>query len=357
MRLRFPLLLLVFLSLLAALWTGLVRLGWSLPPIRPLSPMLHGPLMVSGFLGTLIGIERAVALRQTWAYLGPVASGLGAAILMVGLPVQAGAALMVLGGVGLTAVSFYIYRQHPTLHTGTMGAGAVSWLVGSSLWLAGWPIYRVVVWWAGFLVLTIVGERLELSRIRRLDRQSYWFFGTAVFLFGSGLVWLLFAGMGVRLASLGLLTVAVWLLRYDIARFTVRKTGLTRYIAVNLLLGYGWLAVGGVVGLVFGEMAAGFHYDAWLHAIFLGFVFGMIFAHALIILPSVTGIAVPYHRGFYGATAVLQLSLLLRIGGDLMGWLPVRQWGGLLNEVAVLVFFVMVAGTAVFNSASKYRKA
>lgn len=349
MRLRFPLLLLVFLSLLAALWAGLVRLGWSLPPIRLLSPMLHGPLMVSGFLGTLIGIERAVALRQKWAYLGPAASGLGAMALMVGLPVQVGAALMVLSGAGLTAVSFYIYRQHPTLHTATMGAGAVAWLAGSSLWLAGWPIYRVVLWWAGFLVLTIVGERLELSRIRRLDRQSYWFFGTAVFLFGSGLVWLLFAGAGVRLASLGLLAVSLWLLRYDIARFTVRKTELTRYMAVNLLLGYGWLAVGGVVGLVFGEMAAGFRYDAWLHAIFLGFVFGMIFAHALIILPSVTGIAVPYHRGFYGATAVLQLSLLLRIGGDLMGWLPARQWGGLLNEVVVLGFFIMVAGTAVLS--------
>lgn len=356
MRPHFPLLLLIFLSLLAALWTGLVRLGWSLPVIRPLSPMLHGPLMVSGFLGTLIGLERAVALQHKWVYLGPAASGLAAVWLMVGLPVPTGAFLLMLSGVGLTAVSLHIYRQHPSLHTSTMAAGAVAWLVGNSLWLVGWPIYRVVLWWVGFLLLTIVGERLELSRIRRLDKQSYWFFGTAVFLFCSGLFLSLVTGWGVRLASLGLVALAAWLLRYDIARYTVRKTGLTRYIAVNLLLGYGWLAVGGLCGLILGETAAGLRYDAWLHAIFLGFVFGMIFAHALIILPSVTGITIPYHNGFYVIPAVLQLSLLLRMTGDLVAWLPARQWGGLLNEVAVVGFLLLVMGTAVYHKIVQTRR-
>ncbi len=42
--------------------------------------------------------------------------------------------------------------------------------------------------------------------------------------------------------GLALLLIALWLLRFDIARKTVRRTGLTRFIALNLLIGYVWLA-------------------------------------------------------------------------------------------------------------------
>ena len=59
---RFPLIALGMLALLTALWSGLVRLGWAWPLLWPTLFMAHGPLMVCGFLGTLIGVERAVAL-------------------------------------------------------------------------------------------------------------------------------------------------------------------------------------------------------------------------------------------------------------------------------------------------------
>lgn len=59
---RVPLLALGVLLLLAGLWTGLLRLGWELPLL--LFASYHGPLMVSGFSGTLIGLERAVALSS-----------------------------------------------------------------------------------------------------------------------------------------------------------------------------------------------------------------------------------------------------------------------------------------------------
>jgi len=63
-RIRFPLMGLGVLGLLAAMWAGLVRLGWGLPALRPGLPIAHGPLMISGFLGTLISLERAVALER-----------------------------------------------------------------------------------------------------------------------------------------------------------------------------------------------------------------------------------------------------------------------------------------------------
>jgi hypothetical protein len=304
--------------------------------------------MAVGFLGTLIALERAVAIGKLWSYAAPLLMAAGTLLLLFLGPVQAGIGLIVLGSVGVTAVSLFMVRHHPALHNVTIALGAICLLVGNGLWLAGWPIFRIVFWWVGFLILVIVGERLELSRIRRLNRTSYLLFGAAVGLFLAGLLLSLAVyESGIRLASLGLAAQALWLLRYDIVRLTIRRTGLTRYIAVNLLIGYGWLLVGGLIGLFFGQLVAGPYYDAWLHTIFLGFVFGMIFAHALIIFPGVAGVTVPFRPAFYGPTALLHAALLLRVTGDLAQMPGVRRWGGLLNGIAILWFFGLMAFAAV----------
>jgi hypothetical protein len=51
---------------------------------------LHGALMVSGFFGTVIALERAVALGHRWAYLGLLSGGLGGFALIAGAPPIAG---------------------------------------------------------------------------------------------------------------------------------------------------------------------------------------------------------------------------------------------------------------------------
>ena len=90
-RQRAPLMFLAVLALLAGLWAGLLRLGWQLPPLVLHLPVQHGPLMVSGFLGTLNSLERAVALSQNQNgrrryYLAPLLAGLGAVTLLFDLP-------------------------------------------------------------------------------------------------------------------------------------------------------------------------------------------------------------------------------------------------------------------------------
>ena len=102
--LRLPLMALGMVALVTALWGGLLRLGWGLPIMSRMLPGAHGPLMVSGFLGTLIGLERAVAIGQRWTYAGPLLTGLGALSLVAGLPGLIGALLMSLGSLGLVAV-------------------------------------------------------------------------------------------------------------------------------------------------------------------------------------------------------------------------------------------------------------
>jgi len=326
------------LALLAALYAGLVRIGWGFPAAGAL-PAEHGPLMVGGFLGTVVTLERAVALGRRSGFLYPALAAAGALALLAGFGIW-GAALVTAGSAGLVGMSVAIARRHPALHHTTLALGAACWLAGNALWVAGWPIYRLVPWWVGFLVLSIAGERLELSRVLSPSRGSRQAFAAIVAAVLAGLALATAArAAGDRLAGAALLATAAWLFRYDIAWRTVRQTGLTRYIAAALLSGFAWLAVAGALFLLeAGRLVGGPPYDAALHAVFVGFVFSMIFGHAPIILPAVARVSVRYRPSFYAHLALLHASLVLRLAGDLGGWWAVRRWGGLLNAAAILLF-------------------
>jgi hypothetical protein len=140
-----------------------------------------------------------------------------------------------------------------------------------------------------------------------------------------------------------LLALTLWLVRHDVARRTVRQPGVTRYMAVGLLTGYAWLGFGGLAALVSGVAAPGLVYDATLHAVFLGFVMSMVFAHAPVIFPAILGRPLLYAPRFYAHLVVLHTSLVLRIVGDLSDdfarW---RVWGGLLNAAALALFVINV---------------
>ncbi len=336
---RIPLLALGMLALIGALWGGLVRLGWQLPAGASGLAAFHGPLMVSGFLGTVIGLERAVAVGGRVSYVVPLVTGLGGLALMLGAPAPIGQLLVTIGGAGLCAIFAVIVRRQPALFTVTMTLGAVAWLVGSALWLAGRPVYQVVPWWIGFLVLTIAGERLELARFVRVSSVSRGVFTVIVGALAAALVITVAdLDLGVRLAGAAMAGLSGWLGWQDIARHTVRQPALPRFTALCLLSGYAWLGVGGLVALGVGGVGAGPLYDALLHSVFLGFVMAMIFGHAPIIFPAVLGRSMPFRRRFYAHWALLHASLVLRVAGDLGGWMEGRRWGGLLNVAAVVLF-------------------
>jgi hypothetical protein len=333
---RAPLMALALVALFAGLWGGLLRMGINVHSGGATLAEAHGPLMTLGFLGTLISLERAVALRRTWAYVAPFAAAIGALLALSGTPGGYGAALLLL-------------------------AGAVAWCAAAAWWLTGAAVARFVPLLAAFLVLTIVGERLELARMGGLGRvlPRLWL-GAAVAALVAGLVISLPAHrLGVRIAGAGLIAQALWLARYDIARRTVRGHGVTRFMAIALLAGYVWLAVAGVLWIA-GDpaLAGGFAYDASLHAIFLGFVFSMVFAHAPVIVPAVLRVPLPYHPRFYAHLALLHGSLALRLlGGDLAGNLTSWQWGGGLGELAILLFIVSSAHAVLSARRGKRRHA
>ena len=331
---------LAIFALLFALWAGLNRLGWSLPSF-PTLDIAHGPLMISGFLGVLIPLERAVAIRQKWMFAVPGLAGLGWISLLI-VPFLGGV-LLTLASFGTVLILGVMVRREPHLHTVTMLVGVLAWMVGNFLWMLGFPIFQVVYLWVAFLVLTIAGERLELSRVLRPARGQLHLFGIlAAALSGGAILSLFDLNLGTRLSGFTLLTLSVWFLRNDIVTRNIRHPNpLTRYIAFCLFAGFLWLGLGGMLMLYFGALYAGPYYDAALHAVFVGFVISMIFGHAPIIFPAILGAPINFRPFFYIHFLLLHVSLLIRVAGDLTNQFEARRLGGILNEVAILVFLGM----------------
>jgi hypothetical protein len=338
---RAIMLLTVAVALLGGLGAGLARMGWQMGSPSQNWILVHGPLMICGFLGTLICLERAVALaaRYRWSIVVPLINAAGATALLLTPGAALPKVLLTAGSLGLLAVFGLMLRLHPSREVIIMASGATSWLIGNCLWLAGQPIYQVVHLWTAFLILTIVGERLELSRVRRLTRASEYVLTFTVAVYLTGVMLTIFnLDIGIRVLGVGAVLMAAWLLHYDLARRTIRQAGLSRYIAACLLAGYVWLGFGGLIAIWKGAVYAGSDYAIILHAFLLGFVFSMIFGHAPIILPAVTGLRLSYTPLFYGHLILLHTTLVYRMYGYLVGDFAAQQQGGLLNVIAVLLF-------------------
>src|SRR5512138_2401720 len=118
-----PFLVPAILALLLAMWAGLIRIGWALPAFPTLT-VAHGPLMVSGFLGVLIPLERAVAIRRKWMFAAPVAAALGWLMLLV-VPFLGGLLLTLASMITLLILGVMV-RREPQVHTLTMFAGVLA---------------------------------------------------------------------------------------------------------------------------------------------------------------------------------------------------------------------------------------
>jgi hypothetical protein len=348
---RVPLLALGMVSLVTGVWGGLVRLPLGLPIPSHNANWLtfHGPLMVCGFLGTVIGLERAVGLQMMWTYAAPLVTGAGAVALVAGAMGPMPLILITAGSALFATVAMRVVQMQRSLFTTVMCAGAMAWVTGNALWWHGWTVNRVVPWWMAFLALTIVGERIDLSRFQKPSPWSQPLLWAALGLFLGGVIaTALHQVAGERLTGMGLLALALWLGRFDIARRTVRQTGLTRFMAVCLLIGYVWLAVSGVLMTVFSPLESGLRYDAVLHTFFLGFVFSMIIGHAPVIFPAVLLLRPTFRTAFYAHLAVLHAGLVLRVGADLADWPHGRQWCGAINAMALALFVANTVGAFVW---------
>lgn len=318
-------------------------MGLPLPRLAPLEEV-HGPLMICGVFGTLISLERAVAIGSTWPYVAPACFALAAVALISGAPIDAAGALAVLGSAGLVAASLWIVGQQRALFTAVLLLAALMLLLGSAFWFAGSDVRAVVGWWLGFLTCTIAAERLELSRVIPPSRFSQGLFIGAISLVVIGAAMSLESELGSRILGAGFLSIAAWLVRHDVATRTVRMRGQPRYMAAAMLAGYLWLAVAGL-HLVLGP-AGPFAYDLTLHALLIGFVLSMVLGHALIIFPAVSGLALRYRPILYLPLGLLHLSVAVRVLGNVLDGVPLRLTSGPLTAVSLILFVVLIAAGA-----------
>ncbi|HMA10130.1 MAG TPA: hypothetical protein VKP68_19780, partial [Ramlibacter sp.] len=340
---------LVAVALLAGMAGGLLRVGVVIPATRDAAwlgqaGLSHAALMICAFLGTVIGLERAVAVKLPAAFLAPLASALGGACLLAGRA-GAGAWLMVAASLVFTGVNIVVVRRQAASHTWLLLVSALAWLAGNLSFATGQESAATLSWWFAFLVMTIAAERLEMTRLmRRRPAAPVLLVGIlAAMLLGAAASFIEPRAGGV-LYGASLLLLALWLVTFDIARRTVAAQGLSRYMAVCLLTGYAWLAVAGVA---WAATALGLPWrDAALHALGLGFIFSMIMGHGPVILPAIARVKLQFGWFFYVPLAALHLSLLLRLGWG--GFDAVqRAAGASLNAASIVLFAATVAGSAL----------
>ncbi|HWP25469.1 MAG TPA: hypothetical protein VNL39_03905 [Xanthobacteraceae bacterium] len=327
------------------LWTGLLRLGFALPVASTIAAPSHSAFMIAGFLGTVISLERAVALGRGWGYAAPAFSAAGALALILGASFTAGLAFIVAGAVLFVATVSLTLRRLD-MSTFTLALAVACWIIGTVLWLQGRAMPAVAGWWLGFLILTIAAERLELSRIVGVSRFARLIFliAAAMPLIGAARGEL--AGLTAPFIAVGLIGLGIWLLQHDIARRIVSQTGQPRFTAYSVIAGEGWLTAAGLLLLFASPAGGGFIYDAAVHAIAIGFIFSMIFGHAPIILPAITGARIGFHRAVYGALALLHGSVIIRVVADLFAWPDLRAASAVLTIAALVGYALsLVAGS------------
>nr|WP_283254465.1 hypothetical protein [Ramlibacter paludis] len=306
--------------------------------------LAHAALMLCGFMGTVIAIERAVAAKRRFAWSVPLLSGAAGVLLLQGADGLAGT-LLALAGLAFLAVNLQLLQRQRAPHTVLLLAGAGAWCAGNLLFAAGAGPAAVLPWWFAFLVMTVAAERLEMTRLmrRRPAAQPLLVIVLALLLLGAALSAAWPAGGGVLFGA-ALLALAGWLFTFDIARRTVRAQGLPRYMAVCLLAGYAWLAAGGLAwaATALGAPAR----DLALHGLGLGFLFSMVFGHAPVILPAIARVKLLFGRFFYLPLAALHASLLLRLAGGLFDF-EARRAGAVCNALALALFALTLAASAL----------
>ncbi|ACZ30662.1 conserved hypothetical protein [Xylanimonas cellulosilytica DSM 15894] len=353
---RLAVLLFAMVAVLSGLDAALLRLGVAAPVRSDTLAQAHGPLMVFGFLGTAITLERAVALRSGardprrawWGYAAPLAAGLGSVLLLLGttpLPLPGGRALPGAAWVAsmgvFVAIYLAVWRRQQSYAVLIQLLGALAGLGGAALWARGFEVAQIVPWWAALLVLTIMGERLELARVAFVaGRTEARVLAESCLVVVALVATLLSPAWGYPLLGLALGALVVDVAVHDVAWRTIRSTGLVRYIAACMLAGYAWALVPALVWAVRGPVLAGFAYDVVVHALTIGFVLSMILAHAPVIVPAIIRRPLPYHPVMWAVWALLQAGLALRVVAAAREATGAWQTGGTLSVVALLAFLV-----------------
>ncbi len=347
LKFRIPFMIFASINLLVGMLAGLIRIGWNFSVTS--IGVHHGAIMVGGFLGTLILLEKVIPLKRKTLFVFPFINALGLLIVVPGF-YQLGQVFLLIGALGLLIVFILYFKQQPRdLSIVVMMVGACCQMIGHFMLISKQFYPMAFPWWMAFILFIIVGERVELSKFLPVTRKNKTMLISFLSLFLVGLFFP-FHGIGKYLSGLALILIAIWLMRHDVISIAIKKEKLTRFSGIALLTGCISLLVTGFFLISLPDIP--FAYDAIVHTFFLGFAFTMIFAHGPIILPGVLGLNVkPYHSSLYLPLITLVLSLFLRLLVDL-AIMPyfVRLWSGWISVGSILLYFILLLAHTVRNA-------
>ncbi|HEX8039288.1 MAG TPA: hypothetical protein VF490_09050, partial [Chryseosolibacter sp.] len=231
---RLPFIFFALVSLLFGLWTGLNRIGWNFgaSPVN----MHHGAIMVGGFLGTLISLEKIIPLKNKLLFVIPALSASAIPFFLLNVPTVAFLAL-ILAAAGLLLVFIFYFAREKSLIYILMMAGSICWLTGNALLLTRNFYPLAFPWWAGFALFIITAERLELMKFLPVSNAAKLLLAGFLLLYIGGVL-LSFHGPGYTISGVALIGVSLWLMRYDMVGISIRKEGLTKFAGTSLLAGY-----------------------------------------------------------------------------------------------------------------------
>src|SRR5688572_2573255 len=257
---QLPIVLFAMICLLSGLWSGLNRIGWDIA-LLPLTPH-HGAIMVGGFLGTLITLEKIIPLKKKILYLIPVLNALSVIFFFFSQPKIAVYALVV-SSIALSFVFLYYFRLQRSLIYVLMFFGAVCWIVGNILVLTTSFYPLAFPWWAAFALFIIAAERLELMKFLPVSQFNKNIFVLLLLCFLVGVLFS-FHGTGNLICGLALIGTSIWLMRHDMIAINIKKTGLPKFVAISLCAGYMALLLTGI--FFFSLSDQWLTYDAIVHS-------------------------------------------------------------------------------------------
>ena len=304
----------------------------------------HPVIFITGFFGTLISLERAVGLGKIF-FLVP-ASIVSGVVLYVffGKP-----HMLILSSLLFCIPSIFVVRMNKYLFYFLFSS--FLFFLGNFAFVLG-GVKSASLLLVESLVLFILAERIELSRIVKLRKSDIIFFIFAFFLILFGLVFLFLVEMNyterslvgefpLQLVGVSNIMLGFWFLMRDIARRVINiSTGITKFSATAVLLAHISLLISGIL-ILFGKWRV---WGGAIHLISLGFVFSMVFGHAPLIFPQIAKVKPVFSRAFYIPLAMLHMSVLVRVVSEIILLHGIKLISLYLNTASILLFFLVMIG-------------
>ena len=348
-KIRIPFLLLAMAGLVSGLATGLSRIGWDLN--IPETSLHHGAIMVGGFLGTLISLEKIIPLKRKFLFIIPGLSGISVLTFFIGQPFLS-FYILSMAATGLAAISVtYLLKERNQIYL-LMLAGSLCWLTGNVMLITAEFYPMALPWWIGFVLFIITSERLELMKFLPVSARHKLTLMFFLCLYIASMI-TSFHGFGNLLGGASLIAIAIWLMHHDMIRISLRQAGLQKFVGLALTSGYVAMLMTGIFLIALNGHAMA--YDVIVHTFFLGFAFSMIFAHGPIILPGVLGVsAKPFHSVLYGWLFLLHASWITRVAADVLLDFKFRQITGIASAFAIIAYFLTMAILTIINQRRRH---